>query len=49
MGWVDTFRKLKVSANADTPTEAKVAREFGVKQVGSQELRKSIRMAPVKL
>jgi pyruvate,orthophosphate dikinase len=34
MGWVDNFRKLKVRANADTPTDAKVAREFGAQGIG---------------
>jgi pyruvate,orthophosphate dikinase len=34
MGWVDNFRKLKVRANADTPTDARVAREFGAQGIG---------------
>jgi pyruvate,orthophosphate dikinase len=34
MGWVDTFRKLGVRANADTPADAKIAREFGAAGIG---------------
>jgi pyruvate,orthophosphate dikinase len=34
MGWVDKFRKLKVRTNADTPADAKVAREFGAEGIG---------------
>ena len=34
MGWVDTFRKLKVRTNADTPHDSKVAREFGAEGIG---------------
>jgi pyruvate,orthophosphate dikinase len=34
MGWVDKSRKLKVRANADTPRDAAVAREFGAEGIG---------------
>ena len=34
MVWVDKFRKLKVRTNADTPHDAKVAREFGAEGIG---------------
>jgi pyruvate,orthophosphate dikinase len=34
MGWVDKFRKLKVRTNADTPHDARVAREFGAEGIG---------------
>ncbi|HEX9079505.1 MAG TPA: pyruvate, phosphate dikinase [Desulfuromonadaceae bacterium] len=34
MGWVDKIRKLKVRTNADTPHDAKVAREFGAEGIG---------------
>ncbi|VAX24147.1 Pyruvate,phosphate dikinase [hydrothermal vent metagenome] len=34
MGWADKKRKLKVRANADTPTDAKVARELGAEGIG---------------
>ena len=34
MGWVDGIRRLKVRANADTPHDAKVAREFGAEGIG---------------
>ena len=34
MGWVDKFRRLKVRTNADTPHDAKVAREFGAEGIG---------------
>ncbi len=34
MGWVDGLRRLKVRANADTPHDAKVARQFGAEGIG---------------
>jgi len=34
MGWVDENRKLKVRTNADTPRDAKQAREFGAQGIG---------------
>lgn len=34
MGWVDSFRTLKVRTNADTPHDSKVAREFGAEGIG---------------
>ena len=34
MGWVDQFRRMKVRANADTPHDAKTAREFGAEGIG---------------
>ncbi|HTP66873.1 MAG TPA: pyruvate, phosphate dikinase [Geobacteraceae bacterium] len=34
MTWVDTCRKLKVRANADTPHDSRVAREFGAEGIG---------------
>jgi len=34
MGWVDKIRTLKVRTNADTPHDAKVAREFGAEGIG---------------
>ncbi|OEU72401.1 MAG: pyruvate, phosphate dikinase [Desulfuromonadales bacterium C00003068] len=34
MGWVDQVRRLKVRTNADTPADAKVAREFGAEGIG---------------
>jgi pyruvate,orthophosphate dikinase len=34
MGWVDGIRRLKVRTNADTPYDAKVAREFGAEGIG---------------
>ncbi|KAB0671883.1 pyruvate, phosphate dikinase [Oryzomonas sagensis] len=34
MTWVDTYRKLRVRANADTPHDAKVARQFGAAGIG---------------
>ncbi|KAB0667418.1 pyruvate, phosphate dikinase [Oryzomonas japonica] len=34
MAWVDTYRKLRVRANADTPHDAKVARQFGAEGIG---------------
>ena len=34
MGWADEFRRLRVRANADTPNDAKVAREFGAEGIG---------------
>ncbi|MDX2480910.1 MAG: pyruvate, phosphate dikinase [Desulfuromusa sp.] len=34
MGWTDQFRRLKVRTNADTPHDAKVARDFGAEGIG---------------
>ncbi|MDB4956324.1 MAG: pyruvate phosphate dikinase [Myxococcales bacterium] len=34
MTWVDTFRRLKVRTNADTPTDARTARSFGAEGIG---------------
>jgi pyruvate,orthophosphate dikinase len=34
MGWADKTRTLKVRTNADTPNDAKVAREFGAEGIG---------------
>ena len=34
MGWADDFRKLKVRTNADTPDDAKIARDFGAEGIG---------------
>jgi len=34
MDWVDTYRKLGVRANADTPKDARTARDFGAEGIG---------------
>src|SRR5208282_4138611 len=34
MGWADGFRKIGVRANADTPSDARHAREFGAEGIG---------------
>lgn len=34
MGWVDEIRHLKVRANAETPLDAKTARQFGAEGIG---------------
>ncbi|MCZ7660732.1 MAG: pyruvate, phosphate dikinase [Xanthobacteraceae bacterium] len=34
MGWADEVRRLKVRANADTPTDARVALKFGTEGIG---------------
>ena len=34
MAWADKFRKLKVRTNADTPADAKKARELGAEGIG---------------
>ncbi|MET0560780.1 MAG: pyruvate, phosphate dikinase [Gaiellaceae bacterium] len=34
LGWADELRRLKVRANADTPTDAAKAREFGAEGIG---------------
>jgi pyruvate,orthophosphate dikinase len=34
MQWVDEVRRLKVRTNADTPADAKVARQFGAEGIG---------------
>ena len=34
MSWADSFRKLKVRTNSETPANAKIAREFGAEGIG---------------
>jgi pyruvate, orthophosphate dikinase len=34
MGWADEFRSLRVRANADTPHDARIARQFGAEGIG---------------
>lgn len=34
MGWADKVRRLKIRANAETPRDAKAAREFGAEGIG---------------
>jgi pyruvate,orthophosphate dikinase len=34
MSWADKFRRLRIRANADTPRDAKVARQFGAEGIG---------------
>ena len=34
MSWADKFRKLKIRTNADTPKDARIAREFGAEGIG---------------
>ncbi len=34
MEWVDSFRRLRVRTNADTPTDARTARAFGAEGIG---------------
>ena len=34
MSWADSFRKLKVRTNSETPTDTKIAREFGAEGIG---------------
>jgi pyruvate,orthophosphate dikinase len=34
MSWGDAIRRLKVRANADTPRDARIAREFGAQGIG---------------
>ncbi len=34
MGWADEFRDISVRANADTPSDARIARIFGVDGIG---------------
>ena len=34
MKWVDKYRKLRVRTNAETPTDTKVARDFGAEGIG---------------
>ena len=34
MAWADKYRRLKVRTNADTPTDAKKARELGAEGIG---------------
>ncbi len=34
MGWADSFRKLKVRTNSETPLDTKTARDFGAEGIG---------------
>jgi pyruvate,orthophosphate dikinase len=34
MGWANEVRRLKVRTNADTPTDARIARKFGAEGIG---------------
>ncbi len=34
MSWADAVRKLKIRTNADTPADAKIARDFGAEGIG---------------
>jgi pyruvate,orthophosphate dikinase len=34
MSWADDFRRLRVRANADTPQDSRVARDFGAEGIG---------------
>ena len=34
MGWADASRRMKVRTNADTPADARVARQFGAEGIG---------------
>src|SRR5208337_23783 len=34
MGWADAVRRMKVRANAETPTDARVARSYGAEGIG---------------
>ena len=34
MGWADELRRMKVRTNADTPADAKTARDFGAEGIG---------------
>ena len=34
MSWADSFRKLKVRTNSETPSDTKIAREFGAEGIG---------------
>jgi len=34
MGWADDVRRLKVRTNADTPEDARIARDFGAEGIG---------------
>ncbi len=34
MKWADSFRKLKIRSNAETPLDSKIARDFGAEGIG---------------
>ena len=34
MNWADKFRKLKIRSNSETPTDTKIARDFGAEGIG---------------
>ena len=39
MSWADSFRKLKVRTNSETPKDTKTARDFGAEGIGSLQNR----------
>ena len=34
MSWADNIRKLKVRTNSETPSDTKIARDFGAEGIG---------------
>ena len=34
MGWADSFRRMRVRADADTPADARQSRAFGAEGIG---------------
>src|SRR5207248_10414510 len=34
MGWADAIRRMKIRANAETPLDARAARDFGAEGIG---------------
>ena len=34
MSWADSFRKLKIRTNSETPLDSKIARDFGAEGIG---------------
>ena len=43
MGWADKYRTMKVRTNADTPADAKKARELGAEGIGLCRTTHSVR------
>ncbi len=48
LSWADEFRRLGVRANADTPEDARIAREFGAEGIGLLRIERMFR-APERL
>ena len=49
MAWVDKYRILKVRANAETPEDARIARQFGAEGIGFDEIGRHLAQRMMKI